>query len=43
MECDAFHMERMLNFGGVSEVMRFDYIKSRMDKAFAIKLESEDA
>ncbi|KAG6617100.1 uncharacterized protein IUM83_04872 [Phytophthora cinnamomi] len=42
MECDAFRMERMLNFAGALEGMRFDFIKSRMDKVFAIELESED-
>jgi len=42
MESDAFHMERMLNVAGVSEGMRFGFIKSRMDKAVAIELESDD-
>ncbi|KAE9345781.1 hypothetical protein PF008_g8597 [Phytophthora fragariae] len=42
MECDAFHMERLLNFAGASEGMHFGFIKSRMDKAVAVELKSED-
>ncbi|EGZ24656.1 hypothetical protein PHYSODRAFT_296663 [Phytophthora sojae] len=42
MECDAFRMERMLNFTGASEGMRFGFIKCRLDKAFALELQSED-